>query len=70
MCDKTGIYSLRRNPYGGKLSMGKDYENVFVCVCVCISILFIQSHIICLLVMLYVKSCMQVKICMCVCEDN
>lgn len=30
MCDKKGIYSLSCNPYGGKLRMGKDGENLCV----------------------------------------
>lgn len=33
MCDKKGIYSSSCNPYGGKLDMGKDGENVYVSVC-------------------------------------
>lgn len=30
MCEKKGVRSLNGNPYGGKLSMGKDGENVCV----------------------------------------
>lgn len=41
---------------------------VKMCVWVCVDVLLIQSHIICALDMLYVKSCMEVKIC--ICEDN
>lgn len=44
MCDKKGKYSFSHNPCGGKLSMGKDAENVCVFV---YSIQLILSPIIC-----------------------
>lgn len=70
MCDKKGMYSLsRNNPYGGKLNMGKMLK-MCVCVFVYVSILAIQSHIICVIVLFYVKSWMRVKICVCMCDDN
>lgn len=50
MCDTKGTYSLSRDPYGGKPNMGKDGEKVCV-----LAYCFIQSHIICVLVMLHIK---------------
>lgn len=64
MCDKKRVYSLSHNPYCGKLNIGKDGKRV--CVCMCVSMSFIQSHIVFVLVTLYVKSCMQIRIFMCV----
>lgn len=64
MCDKKGIYSF-------VTPMVENWiweKMVKMCVWVCVDVLLIQSHIICALDMLYVKSCMEVKIC--ICEDN
>lgn len=34
MFDKKGVNCLSLNPYGEKLSMGKEGDNVYVSVCV------------------------------------